>query len=326
MPSLPDPLDLQCVVILAETLSFTETAKRLHMTQPGVTARINRVEANHGYKLFDRNKGVVRAITPEGFVFVEEARRVLDDLLRLTTQADAAHRAFSETISISRSHHADLQLLSILVSAQAIENARISFLPPCKSDEEAIAMLLNGDADIALVAWPVNEPHVTALHLTHDTLLAVLPENHALRERKEIHIADLRNEQLIGSKYQYPTVLKETFRQRAQAIGFTPQWVCISASTAESVHLVDAGARPGITLVTRQYAKELALGRAVCIPFDEAEIAYEYGVAYRQSDNRPILNTLLQYLVEKCRPVQNPRRKRGPDRITHPAHRARQFG
>jgi Bacterial regulatory helix-turn-helix protein, lysR family len=50
MSSTPDPLDLQCVVTLAETLSFTETAKRLHMTQPGITARINRVEKNHGYK------------------------------------------------------------------------------------------------------------------------------------------------------------------------------------------------------------------------------------------------------------------------------------
>jgi Bacterial regulatory helix-turn-helix protein, lysR family len=41
MSSTPDPPDLQCVVTLAETLSFTETAKRLNMTQPGVSANIN---------------------------------------------------------------------------------------------------------------------------------------------------------------------------------------------------------------------------------------------------------------------------------------------
>ena len=148
-----DVLDLQCAVLLAETLNFTETAKYLHMTQPGVTARINKVEKNHGYRLFERSKGLVKAITPEGFIFVEEARRVLEDLHRLITRSDAAHRAFSETLSISRSHHADLQLLSVVVAAQAIEGKPISIQPPCNSDEEAIAMLLSGKVDAALVSW-----------------------------------------------------------------------------------------------------------------------------------------------------------------------------
>src|SRR5579862_270708 len=91
-----DVRDLQCVVMLAETLNFTETAERLHMTQPGVTAHINKVEKNHGYKLFERSKGVVRSITPEGFIFVEAAKVVLEDIHHLITRSDEAHRAFSE--------------------------------------------------------------------------------------------------------------------------------------------------------------------------------------------------------------------------------------
>jgi DNA-binding transcriptional LysR family regulator len=308
------PLDLQCAVTLAEMLNFTETAKRLHMTQPGVTARINRVEKNHGYKLFERKKGMVKAITPEGFIFVEEAKQVLEHLHRLVARSDAAHRAFSETLSISRSHHADLQLLSVVVAAQAIEGNRISIQPPCTSDEEAIAMLLSGKADAALVSWPVNESQVTALHLIHDPLVAVLPENHVLRDHTEIHLIDLRNEQIIGSKYQFPATLKEALLKKCEALGFAPEWLCITASPAESMHLVDTGVRPGITIVTKQYAKELAPAKAACVPIADAELAYEYGAAYRQSDHRPVLNAFLQYLVERCRPA--PSRKRKPARAT----------
>ncbi len=303
-------LDLQCVVVLAETLNFTETARHLHMTQPGVTAHINRVEKNQGYRLFDRSKGVVRSITPEGFIFVEEAKRVIEDLQRLITRSDAAHRSFSERLSVSRPHHVDLQLLSIVVAADAIEGMHISFLPPCNSDEEAIAMLLNGKADVALVAWPITEPCVAPLRLTHDTLLAVLPENHVLREHVVIHIADLRNEQIIGSKYQFPAILQDTLVAKCKALGFTPECLYISGSPAESIHLVDRGVRPGITIVTGQYAKVVALTKAVCIPFADSEIAYEYGVAYRQVDHRPVLNTFLQYLVERCRPESGPRERR----------------
>jgi DNA-binding transcriptional LysR family regulator len=308
-----DVLDLQCVVMLAETLNFTKTAQRLHMTQPGLTARINKVERYRGYKLFDRSKGVVRSITPEGFVFVEEARRVLDDLQRMITRSDEAHRAFSERLSVSRPRHVDLQLLSIVVAAQAVEGMRISFQQPCDSDEEAIAMLLNGKADVALVAWPVTESYVAPLHLTHDTLLAVLPENHMLRDRAEIHIADLRHEQIIASKGQFPTPVKDNLTSKCKELGFTLDWFCISASPAESIHLVDAGVRPGITIVTQQYAKEVALTKATCVPFPDDEIAYEYGVAYRQSDHRSTLNDFLQYLVEKCRPVDGPRGRRKPN-------------
>jgi len=313
MSSTPDPLDLQCVVTLAETLSFTETAKRLNMTQPGVTAHINKIERTQGYKLFERKKGSVHALTPEGFIFVEEAKQVLDRLHRLVARSNAAHRAFSETLSISRSHHTDLQLLSIVVAAQAIESSHISIKPPCASDEEAIAMLLSGEADAALVSWPVDEGEVTALHLIHDPLVAVVPENHILRNRKEVHIVDLRNEQIIGSKYQFPATLKADLSAKCKALGFTPEWVCISASPAESVHLVDAGARPGITIVTKQYAKELAPSKASCVPIPDNELAYEYGAAYRQTDHRPILNAFLQYLSERCQPPQkNRKRKRQP--------------
>jgi DNA-binding transcriptional LysR family regulator len=72
---------------------------------------------------------MVRAITSEGFIYVEEAKRVLEDLQQLVTRSDAAHRAFSETLSISRSHHADLKLLSVVVAAQTTENMHISILP-----------------------------------------------------------------------------------------------------------------------------------------------------------------------------------------------------
>jgi len=95
--------DLQCIVMLAETLNFTETAERLYMTQPGLTARITKAEKTYGYRFFDRSKGSVRATTPVGFVFVEEARKILKQLHVLIESVDAAHRAFSETLCIGRS-------------------------------------------------------------------------------------------------------------------------------------------------------------------------------------------------------------------------------
>ncbi|MCU1322216.1 MAG: LysR family transcriptional regulator [Acidobacteriaceae bacterium] len=316
MPTIDqlDILDLQCVVVLAETLNFTETARRLNMTQPGVTTRLNKVERNREYKLFDRTKGLMRAVTPTGFIFIEEAKQILEQLHRMITRSDAAHRAFSETLSISRSHHADLKLLSTVIAAQELEAIHILIQLPCSSDEEAISKLIGGEADAALTAWPITHSQIAAIHLTHDSLVVVLPENHVLHDRAEIHMADLRNERIIGSKYQYPATLKETLVAKCKALGFTPEWLCITASPAESVHLVDSGVSPGITILTKQYAKEISPMKAICVPFADGELAYEYGVAYRQTDHRPSLHTFLRYLKERCQLTQGHREKRKPAR------------
>jgi hypothetical protein len=112
--------------------------------------------------------------------------------------------------------------------------------------------------------------------------------------------------------------VKDALLSKCKALGFTLEWLCISASPAESVHLVDTGARPGITFITKRYAEELALTKAAYVPFADGEIAYEYGVAYRQSDHRVVLNEFLQYLVERCRPPHNYRGRRKPNAQVKP--------
>jgi hypothetical protein len=52
--------------------------------------------------------------------------------------------------------------------------------PPCNSDKEALAMLLNGKIDAVLVACPVSEEHITDLCPTRDSMMVVLPQGHRL--------------------------------------------------------------------------------------------------------------------------------------------------
>lgn len=56
---------IRCFLTLAETLSFTETAKRLYMTQQGVSKNISQTEEELGFPLFTRSRRSV-ALTKEG--------------------------------------------------------------------------------------------------------------------------------------------------------------------------------------------------------------------------------------------------------------------
>ena len=66
---------LRIFLTLAEEGSFTRTAARLGITQPGVSQNISELERAYGLKLFSRERGAV-SLTREGKEFREYALRI----------------------------------------------------------------------------------------------------------------------------------------------------------------------------------------------------------------------------------------------------------
>lgn len=99
---------VRCFLTLCDTLSFTETAKRMYMTQQSVSKYIAKLEEDLGYRLFIRTHHYV-ALTRAGEIFrrtfalsasaftaaMEEARRYYDEL------PNALHIGYLEGLEIS---------------------------------------------------------------------------------------------------------------------------------------------------------------------------------------------------------------------------------
>jgi DNA-binding transcriptional LysR family regulator len=76
------PRLLTTFVTVAEEHSFTRTAQRLHLTQPGVSRHISALEKHLGVPLMIRTTHQV-VLTPAGAALLPEARRVLAAVRRL---------------------------------------------------------------------------------------------------------------------------------------------------------------------------------------------------------------------------------------------------
>lgn len=70
---------LQTFRVVAETLSFTEAAKRMHTVQPAVSRQIRGLEDELGYRLFNRSRQSVM-LTPEGLALLKKVSRAIDEL------------------------------------------------------------------------------------------------------------------------------------------------------------------------------------------------------------------------------------------------------
>ena len=78
--------NLRYFVALAEELSFTKAAQRLHISQPPLSVQIAQLEEEIGVPLFTRTSRSVQ-LTPAGEVFLNDTRSILD---RLSVACDRA--------------------------------------------------------------------------------------------------------------------------------------------------------------------------------------------------------------------------------------------
>ena len=86
-------------LIAAEEMSFTNAAKRLYMTQQGLSAHIRRLEDHYHVRLFERRP--VLKLTPEGESMVFYARQILDSERLMTSQfADLTPESFDQRLAL----------------------------------------------------------------------------------------------------------------------------------------------------------------------------------------------------------------------------------
>ncbi|MCE4222659.1 LysR family transcriptional regulator [Methylobacterium sp. C25] len=85
---------------VAETMSFAETARQMHMSAPAVTRAIAALEETIGARLFVRTTRSVK-LTEAGGRYVEDCRRILADIAEAEAAAAGSYATPSGTLSIT---------------------------------------------------------------------------------------------------------------------------------------------------------------------------------------------------------------------------------
>ena len=164
---------LKQYVNLAESLHFGRASEASHVSPSALSRGIQRLEAELGVSLFDRNNRSV-AMTHAGRLFLDYARSALAewDSVR-NTLMEAAGELRGE-VSLYCSVTASYSFLFEILAAVRRHHPRIEIKLHTGDPEEAIGRVLSGQDDIAIGARPGTMPASLAFRRIADSPLVFI--------------------------------------------------------------------------------------------------------------------------------------------------------
>lgn len=185
---------------VADELSFTRAAERVHVVQSALSASIAKLERDLGVTLFDRSRQRIR-LTAAGETFRPQALRVL----RASRDAADSVREFRGSLSGTIEFGSLISFGPVDVPRALGEFhrehpfVRLRLRLSQAGASAYLAQLIEGSLDLALVSMPNRFPPQLRLRLLfEEPMVFVCRPDHRLAAAPRIALGDLEGEELVG--------------------------------------------------------------------------------------------------------------------------------
>jgi DNA-binding transcriptional LysR family regulator len=183
--------------------TITEGSRILNVSQPAVTRLIANLEAEIGFKVFDRHRGRLLP-TAEGVQFYEEVQRSYVGLAKLADAAAAIREFRDGKIRLATLSAFSAHLIPEFLAKFSKSLPRVNFDIHVMSPERIRSGIADQQYHAGLVFFPVDHPSIEVEFLVSVPLVCVVPPKHRLAKRRELSIDDLRDEPLVLLSREFP--------------------------------------------------------------------------------------------------------------------------
>jgi DNA-binding transcriptional LysR family regulator len=290
---------LRYFVAVAEELSFTRAALRLHLSQPPLSQQIQSLEQDLGVRLLERTKRHV-ALTEPGRVFLEQARQILAKADEARSEVTAAAAGYSGQLrlayTVSVSFHPALPQ-ALLRYGQIAPNVRLKLSE--MYTEPQFAALLAGEIDVGFVRdEPVHALDARDLRfdvIDREPLLLALPAGHPLASRSSLRLAEVAGDAFVSQPRELASTLYDRLVKLAATAGFQPTIAQHAQQINGLLALVAAGL--GLALVPASM-RTVQLAGISYVTLEDSDAYLLLAVASRAGDRSPALQQFLAAVAD----------------------------
>jgi len=294
----PSLRQLECLVAVAEHLSFRRAAEVVGITQPALSLQIQQLERMLGLHLFERDRRRVLA-TPSGEALAARAREALAEVDAFVETASNLLDPLAGTLRLGVIPTIAPYVLPALVAAARKKLPKLRLLLREDQTARLVEQVQAGKLDLALLALEADLGALETRTLYADPFVLTVPGTHALAARKQAKEQDLAEESVL--------LLEDGHCLRDQALaicrrGGARELGDFRASSLNTlVRMVASGA--GITLLPAMSLEHEIHGqdRLTTLPLERRPVR-TIGLAYRASTARRALFERLSELLREHAP------------------------
>ncbi len=255
--------------------SVVRAADVIGLSQPAVSRLLSDLEANIGYRLFDRRRG---RLTPrdEARELYLEVERSFIGLDRIGESAERIGRRQTSHIRVAALPGLTAGPLAAVVARFVDKHTDVFLSLEARTRPQILDGIADGLHDIGLASMPIEIPDVGVQTLLSIEFLCLVPADHPLSHRDVIRPRDLDGVRCIMGADRTP--LRQKVGQIFTEAGIRPD-ICVEVTTAQSgIALAARGL--GVCLGWGLTFDHLTEDRVRVIPF-RPKISAEVAVIYK---------------------------------------------
>jgi len=279
---------LRYFVAVGDEQHYGRAALRLRVVQPALSRQIQDLEEEVGFKLFERLPRGVK-LSPAGKLFLEDARRILQDVNEAAARAARVARGQSGTLRVGFSENASWRGVvpeSLRRFREIQPDAELQLQPlPSLEQLEAIR---SGRLDAGFVLdMPKADPELERLRVAIQRIELAVPTGHPLTKLKELRLRDLTDASFVwfprrASPALYDRLMRECFRGGLKS----PRIVQDGLNEATILSLVATGLGVGWVLGTARWRCPKSV---VITPVVDLKVPLLLALAWRKDNKSPLL-------------------------------------
>lgn len=286
---------LRYFITVAEELSFSKAALKLHTAQPSLSQQIKDLEDDIGVQLFHRTKRKVE-LTEEGLVFLEQARLTLTQADKAITMARQVAAAKVQYLKIGFVPSAEIRIFPYILPRLRVKLPKLQIRTLNLKESDQIAELKKGDLDIIFINQEFQNEVFASQLILKEPLVFMLPKQHPLAQLTEIPVEQLNGLAITVLSQKLSQPLFDTITQYIEQRQIQFQTISETNSIAESIQTVHSGQSCAIL---PSYMQALATDQMVIRPLSHALPCLDVFFSYNKLE--PSLAT--EQFLEEIRQV-----------------------
>lgn len=189
---------------LVETASFSEAARLNGITQSAVSQQVRGLEERYGVVFLERGRKNF-AVTPEGEVFLQAARDIVDGYRGIESKLRQMRDVVAGPLTVATVYSIGFHELPPYLETYRARFPEVQLTVHYRRANQVYADVLESKADLGLVAYPQERKGIEIEPVWKDRLVLIAPPKHPFSKRRKMSIKEIDGQRFISFEPDLPT-------------------------------------------------------------------------------------------------------------------------